>query len=297
VGRRTGGDLDGTLIAAEGTGAYGATAARRFAAAGYQVTEAPTPSRKRLRGQGKTDQLDALAAARTSLAIEPSRLRHRRADGVRDALQTLTSLRDLLNTERLATINALTALVRSHDLGIDARRRLTASQIRQIAAWRSRAEGLSAAVARRTAIRHARAIGDLSAELAANKAQIHDLVTEHAPALIELPGVGPVSAAVILTVWSHPGRIKTEAAFAAIAGTSPIPVSSGNTDRQRLNRGGDRRLNRAIGVVVLTRWRTDPTTHAYIERRRSEGKSDREIRRCLRRYVTRQTWRTLNADA
>jgi transposase len=93
--------------------------------------------------------------------------------------------------------------------------------------------------------------------------------------------------------FSHPGRCRNEAAFAALAGTSPIPASSGHTMRHRLNRGGDRALNRAIHTIALTRARCCPTTRAYITRRRAEGKTDREIRRCLKRYITRQLYRAL----
>lgn len=100
---------------------------------------------------------------------------------------------------------------------------------------------------------------------------------------------------MILTVWSHPGRIRTEAAFAQIPGTCPIPASSGNTIRHRLNRGGDRRLNRAFNTIVLTRMRIDPDTRAYIDQRMAEGKTTKEIRRCLKRYTTRQIYRTLTA--
>lgn len=99
----------------------------------------------------------------------------------------------------------------------------------------------------------------------------------------------------MLTVWSHPGRIRSEAAFAQIAGTCPIPASSGNTVRHRLNRGGDRRLNRALNTIVLTRMRTDPATRVYTERRLAEGKTNKEIRRCLKRYTSRQIFRTLAA--
>jgi transposase len=104
-----------------------------------------------------------------------------------------------------------------------------------------------------------------------------------------------VTAAVILVVWSHPGRIRSEAAFAALAGTCPIPASSGNTERHRLNRGGDRRLNRALNTIVLTRMCADEETRAYVKRRTAEGKTSREIRRCLKRYATRQVFRTLAA--
>lgn len=239
VARRTHGDLGAVLIAAEGTGCYGATMTARFAQAGYRVTEAPTPSTTRLRGTGKTDALDALTAAHSSLAMRIERLRDTRRHGTRAALQTLTSLRELLNDQRLALINALTALVRTHELGIDARRALTRTQIHQIAAWRHRDEDRALALIRATAVRHATTITALETELADNRAQIHQLVTEQAPALLSLHGVGPITAGVVLSAWSHPGRIRSEAALAALAGTCPIPVSSGNTHRHRLNRGGD----------------------------------------------------------
>ena len=293
IGRRTAGHLDGVLVAAEGTGSYGAVLGDVMEEAGYRVVEAPTPRRER--GRGKTDELDAVLAARSTLVLELAKLRDRRAGEAHSALQVLTAARDHLNVDRLRCINALTALVRSHDLGIDARRALTDAQISTIAAWRRREESLGSATARAEAVRLAKRIIDLDGELAANRRQITGLVTPTAPELLDLPGVGAVTAAVVLTVWSHPGRIRSEAAFAQIAGTSPIPASSGNTVRHRLNRGGDRRLNRALNTIVLTRMRTDPDTRAYIERRLAEGKTSKEIRRCLKRYVSRQIFRTLAA--
>lgn len=130
-----------------------------------------------------------------------------------------------------------------------------------------------------------------------NRDQITVLVDEHAPTLLEMTGIGAITAAIIMTVWSHPGRIRSEAALAQIAGTCPIPASSGNTTRHRLNRGGDRQLNRAINTIVLTRMRMDPATRAYVERRTAQGRTKREITRCLKRYVTRQIHRTLTAAA
>lgn len=294
VARRCG-DPAGVLISAEGTGSYGAVLARGFTQAGYRVVEAPTPARARLRQSGKTDTLDALTAAVACLRLDPAKLSDVRADGPRLALQVLTTLRDQLNAERLRCINAVTALARSHDLGLDARRKLTKAQIRQIAAWRDRDEPVDVHLARTTATRHAHRILTLDTELAANYKQIHQIVTQLTPGLLGLYGVGPISAAAILVVWSHPGRIHNQAAFAKLAGTSPIPISSGNTHRHRLNRAGDRRLNRAIATITLTRWRSDPTTRAYAARRTAEGKQDRDIRRCIRRYTTRQIYRYLNA--
>ena len=203
--------------------------------------------------------------------------------------------RDQLNADRLRCINALTALARSHELGVDARRALTAPQITTIASWRRREEPLGVATARTEAVRLAKRILVCDDELGDNREQITGLVTAQAPELLDLPGVGAVTAAVILTVWSHPGRIRSEAAFASIAGTCPIPASSGNTVRHRLNRGGDRRLNRALHTIVLTRMRTDADTRDYIHRRLAEDKTTKEIRRCLKRYTSRQIFRTLAA--
>jgi transposase len=108
-------------------------------------------------------------------------------------------------------------------------------------------------------------------------------------------GLGALTAAQILLSWSHAGRIRTEAAFAMLSGTAPVPVSSGRTDRHRLNRLGDRQLNRALHTMAVSRMRSHPPTLAYVQRRRAEGKTDREIRRCIKRYLARHLYRTLSA--
>lgn len=296
IGRRTAGDLDGTLISAEGTGTYGAVLSSRLDGLGYRVTEAPTPRRDR--ASGKDDKLDAERAARATLAMPIDRLRDRRRageDGSREALQVLITAREQTSSERTRAINALTALLRGHDLGLDARSSLTSTQIKEVAGWRTRvSETVGTATARARAVRLARRIIDLDVELRDNHRQLKELVQDQAPVLLEQQGVGPVVAAVVLATWSHPGRIKSAAAFSAIAGVAPIPASSGNTQRHRLNRGGDRRLNRALHTIVLTRMRCDPITRAYVQRRTAEGKTIREIRRSLKRYAARQLYRTLN---
>ncbi len=292
IARRTNGEVDSVLVSAEGTGSYGAMLAESLAEIGYRVVEAPTPRRER--GRGKTDAMDAVTAARTTLAMPVARLRDRRGGQDQVALQVLTTARSQLNAERLRTINALTALVRTHHLGVDARRALSSTHIRQVAGWRRRVEPLGLATARAEAIRLAGRVAQLDAELKGNRDQLTAIVAARAPKLLAMRGVGAVTAAVVLCVWSHPGRVRSEAAMAQIAGTCPIPASSGNTVRHRLNRGGDRRLNWALNTVVLTRMRTDPATRDYVARRTAEGKTGREIRRCLKRYTTRQI-RTLNA--
>ena len=119
------------------------------------------------------------------------------------------------------------------------------------------------------------------------------IVEDIAPGLTSRFGVGPVSAAQAIVSFSHPGRCRSEAAFAALGGTSPVPASSGQTVRHRLNRGGDRVLNRAIHAIALVRMRSCPRTRAYVARRTAEGKTPREIRRCLKRYIARELYRQL----
>jgi transposase len=139
----------------------------------------------------------------------------------------------------------------------------------------------------------AQRIQQLAAEAAGLRAELERLVAAVAPWLLELPGVGPISAAQVLVSWSHAGRLRSEAAFAMLAGAAPIEASSGRVVRHRLNRGGDRQLNRALHTIVLARLRDDPSSRAYSARRRSQGKSTREIRRCLKRAVTRQLFKLL----
>jgi transposase len=139
-------------------------------------------------------------------------------------------------------------------------------------------------------------IRHLQAEATAHEKAIRSLVRSWRADLLQLPGVGPIVAATVLAAWSHPGRCRNDAAFAMLAGVAPIPASSGKTVRYRLNRSGDRQLNRALHTVVHSRLQRDPHTRAYAERRRAEGKTDREIKRCLKRYVARQLYRQLEAS-
>lgn len=198
--------------------------------------------------------------------------------------------------ERTATVNALTALLRAIALGIDARRPLRSKQILEISRWHPQQEPLAQATARAEATRLANRIVALDDELTANQKTITTLVhATPAAGLLNKTGIGPITAAVCLTAWSHHGRVHSEAAFACLAGVNPIPASSGNTVRHRLNRGGDRRVNRALHMATITRMIHDPTTRDYTERRRAEGRTTKEIRRCLKRYLARQTYRHLNA--
>ncbi|WP_277516543.1 IS110 family transposase [Cellulosimicrobium cellulans] len=295
VARRTGGDR-ATLWVIEGVASYGAGLAGSVERAGYEVVEAARMNARASRGVGKSDPLDAARIAAAVLPLQSAQLRRpRMAEGIRAALRVLVTARDHMSSERTATINALTALVRVVDLGLDARKSLTRSQIAVAARWRPRSEDLATATARAEAVRLAERVIELDEQIAANTARLSELVrASHGAPLLTKTGIGPVTAAIALTAWSHPGRIRSEAAFASLAGVNPIPASSGNTVRHRLNRGGDRRLNQALHIAVLTRMTHDPETRAYTERRRAEGRTTREIRRCLKRYLARQIYRTLN---
>ncbi len=147
------------------------------------------------------------------------------------------------------------------------------------------------AALRRLAVR----IRHLDAEIKAHDKDLAALTAEHCPQVLAEFGVGPVTAAQAYISWSHPGRCRSEAAYANLGGVAPIEASSGKVVRYRLNRSGDRQLNRALHTIVLTRARMDPVTKEYIARRTAEGKTEREVRRCLKRYVARHLYRLLEA--
>ncbi len=294
IARRT---QDGTvLVAAEGTGSYGAGLARELDVAGLEVVEARPPKRAQQAGKGKSDLIDAHAAAASVLPQDTAQLIRPRAGKLRSALRVLLTARRAMDHQRTADRNALTALVRIIGLGIDARRPLSDKLIAQIAAWRAHpSDDVEEATARAEATRLAASVLTLSAQLEDNMAALHRHTDELAPGLTDTPGIGPVTAAVFLTAYSHRGRVRSEAAFAALAGAAPIPASSGNTIRYRLSRHGDRQLNSALEIVARARLAFDPDTRAYHQRRVAEGKTPREIRRMLKRYIARQIYRRLTA--
>jgi transposase len=284
------------VVALEGTRSFGIGLARALSAAGLSVVEVERP-RRIARRRGKSDPIDARLAALHALRMDADRLPTPRADGDREALRILLSARRDMVAARTRTVNRLRALLLT---GNEADRTLsrgalTCRRLAGIARQRGpRNQTREQSVRRAEARRLARAIQALRSDLADNKAQLAELVADLAPALLAKHGVGPVSAAQAIVSWSHPGRCRNEAAYAALGGASPLPASSGRTVRHRLNHGGDRALNRALHDILLSRWRTCPRTHAYINRRRSEGKTDLEIRRCLKRYIARELYRTLN---
>ncbi|WP_429429211.1 IS110 family transposase [Nocardia sp. GAS34] len=286
-------------VSIEGTRSYGLGLARAIAAAGLLVLECEQPSRKARRGRGKSDAIDAHLAVLFALQLDTGKLPSPRADGDREALRILLSARDELTTGVTAHTNRLRALLRDggdsdRDL---ARGSLTVATLAALARRRcprdaDRVQAIRQAEIRRLAL----ALRDQRRELQANRAQLADIVHDLAPGLTDQCGIGPISAAQVIVSFSHTGRCRNDAAFAALAGTSPIEASSGRSTRHRLNRGGDRALNRAIHTIANTRMRSDPATRDYVARRTAEGKSSKEIRRCIKRYITRQLYRSLTAS-
>lgn len=190
----------------------------------------------------------------------------------------------------------LIALLRTYRLGVDARDEIPDAVVDQIAAWRTRpTDTIEGDAARRGAIRLARRIIPIRAELATNKRQLRALVRRLEPTLLDLPGVGPVSAATIPDAYSHHGRIHSHDAFARMAGIAPLPVQSGKSGHHRLNRGQNRALNEAFYTIVNNRLLRDPETIAYAARRTAQGMGDKAIKRILKRYVARAIYRHLQA--
>jgi transposase len=280
--------------ALEGTGCYGAGLTSFLLEHGEWVVEVDRPKRPRGRTGAKSDPLDAIRAGREALGRE--HLACPRQRGQREALRVL----------QLARAGAV-------KVSADARRQLKALLI-------TAPEPLRAGLRRGAWIAQARACAALTTEpddpveyratvralrmtaeraLAAHQEakqlgnELRTLVQAIAPVLLAQPGVGPITAAQLLISWSHPGRLRSEAAFAMLAGVAPIPASSGQVVRYRLNRGGDRQLNRALHTIVMIREVWHEPTKRYVARRTAQGKSPREIRRCLTRAVARGLYRLL----
>jgi len=283
--------------AMEGTGGYGAGLARHLAVGGELVVELDRPKRPARRAGAKSDPIDAERAARDALAR--GRLAQPKTGAERAALQMRLTARRAAVEAATAAQRQLLALVITGPEVVRARFRgqttramiSTAARLRPTAT-RGDIEVLTALTVLRDLARRIRL---LEAEALGHEQAIRTIVRSWRPDLLELTGVGPIVAATVLTAWSHPGRCRDDAAFAMLAGAAPIPASSGKTVRYRLNRSGDRQLNRALHTVTLSRLQRDPRTRAYAERRRAEGKTDREIKRCLKRYIARELYRRLEA--
>ncbi|MEW1955928.1 IS110 family transposase [Terrabacter sp. NPDC080008] len=290
-------DEHGTLRAwaIEGTGGHGAGLARHLARRDEIVVELDRPERARRRNGAKSDPLDAIRAARE--ALSRARLGTPRGGGDRQALSVLLAARRSAVEAGADAQRQLFSLViaapepiraRFRNLKLPAMLRVAAA-LRVSPSWDT--ETTVTVTTLRSLARRARALGQEAAE---HEKAILRIVRSWRPDLLEQPGIGPIVAATVLCAWSHPGRIHSEAAFAMLAGAAPIPANSGQvTTRHRLNRYGDRQLNRALNTIALSRIRYHAATRSYVARRAAEGKTSREIKRCLKRYIARDLFRTL----
>jgi transposase len=280
-------------VAVEGSGSFGAGLSRFLISAGERVLEVGRLRRQRGSG-GKTDALDAIRAARSVLS--QTRPTEPRSGGEREALRALMAAREgAVNAKRAGLCQLRDLLVTAPEpLRAELRPLTRARLLARLTAMRP--EGRSDPELRGTLLAMravARRVQQLTAEERELRREIETLTRTLAPQLLDQPGVGPLLAAQVVISWSHRGRFPTEAAFARLAGVAPIPASSGQTIRYRLDRSGDRQLNRALHLIIVTRRRAHPDTIAYINRRIQEGKTRREATRCLKRYLARNLYRLL----
>jgi transposase len=280
------------VVGVEGTGSYGAGLARHLQRAGLEVVEVDRPNRHMTRREGKSDSVDAVAAARAAMSGQALGCPKRR-DGDVEAIRVLTVARRSAASERIATLNQLRHLCFTADDQL--RRRFTGLSVarltEQAAALRPR-PGDPAHYSTLLAIRTlARRVAYLDDELATLTDVIRPLIDRTAPDLLTMHGVGyDVAAKLLITAGDNPDRLRSEAAFAHLCGVAPLQASSGKTRRHRLNRGGDRQANNALYRIVITRMGSHPPTKNYVARRRAEGKSTAEIIRILKRYVAREAF-------
>ncbi|MFD5755308.1 IS110 family transposase [Streptomyces sp. NPDC127044] len=288
----------GEIIAVgmEGTGSYGAELARFLHGNGLTVIEVDRPDRKARRANGKSDPVDAYAAATAVLSGRADGTPKTR-DGVVESIRVLRVARNSAVKARTQAINQIRALMISAPSEVRDRFRGLSTKDLIGTLARSRPTGnledpayTTKVTLRRLARRHQA----LDEEIKEAEAEIGPLVTKAAPKLVALPGVGPETAGQLLeTAGDNPERLRSEASFAHLCGASPIPASSGRTHRHRLNRGGDRQANRALHTIVLVRMKYDLRTQKYVARRTADGLSKKEIIRCLKRFVAREIYRLL----
>jgi len=280
------------LVGIEGTGSYGAGLTRHVTAAGIRVVEVDRSDRQDRRRKGKSDPLDAVSAARAAQSGRAAGAPRGR-DGTVEAIRALMVAKRTARAQRTQAINQARALVITGP--DDIRTRFTcqtpAELVAELAALRPR----PGSMVRYHTLLSLRELGRraqfLDAQLERLDELIMPLVTARAPGLLQLYGVGPdTAAALLIAAGDHPGRLRSEAAWAHLCATAPIPASSGKVTRHRLNRGGDRQANHALWRIVITRMSSHPPTRAYVARRAKEGLSKPEIIRCLKRYAAREVY-------
>lgn len=285
----------------ECTGSYGAALSRYLQSAGIAVIDVNQPDRATRRKRGKTDTIDAEAAARAVLSGR-STATAKTGDGLVEAMRLLKIARDSAVNARTKAINQLKSIIVGAEPAL--RESLAglgpATLIRACAALDDPDQ--QASEAQRTVVYTLRLLANRILALKAECYELHKrlraLVTRHAPQLLDRPGVGPDSAAALLiAAGDNPERLRQEGSYAALCGVSPVEASSGNTQRRRLNRGGDRQANAALYRITLSRLRWDAATQEYLRRRLGEGKTRRETIRCLKRYIAREIYGLLRVPA
>jgi transposase len=282
-------------VGVEGTGSYGAGIARHLRAHGLTVVEVNRPDRAGRRRYGKSDPVDAHHAAVAVLSGDATNT-PKTGDGAVEALRLIHATRRSAVKARTAARNAFTGLLRTcpDDLRVTLTAQTRSQQLRTAAHYRP--DGVTTPTqAAKTALRAlARRIHALNAEIADADQHLTTLTEHTAHHMLTQPGYGPeTTAQLLIAAGDNPERLTTEAAFAALCGTSPIPASSGRTQRHRLNRGGHRQANRALHTIAVTRLRYDDRTRNYATRARTHGKTTPEILRQLKRYIAREAFHLL----
>jgi len=305
-----------TIIGIEGTGAYGASLTRAATSAGSMVVEVDRPDRKSRRFAGKSDPIDAYAAARAALSGRACGTPKSR-DGNVEMIRVLRIARSGAVKARIVAKTQLKAVIKTAPSGLrDDLRHLDGTALLNRCARFRPARGQTPPTsphAKRTP-RHGRLLDPTAAtkhtlKILAQRVHTLDeeitqldddltmLVAETAPELIATYGVGPdVAGQILVTVGDNPDRLHSSAAFAHLCGVAPIPASSGKTNRHRLNRGGDRQANAALYRVAMVRLRYDTRTQAYRDRLAAEQKTNKEILRCLKRAIAREIYQAIKTD-
>jgi len=286
-----------TRAGVEGTGCYGAGLARFLQAAGVDVVEVTRAARADRRHQGKNDPLDAQAAAMVVLAGRAAAAPKERS-GIVESIRLLRIARQTAVKARSQAVIQIKAILVSAPEPLREQRSLKIRQlIDRCASARPGSGRDPVAVTRRVLRSIARRYRALDTEIAQLEAELDELVALAAPRLLAEHSVGRETAAKLVTLaGDNPDRLRSHSALAALCGASPVEASSGKTVRHRLNRGGDRQANNALYTIAMVRMQHHPETKAYVARRTQEGKTRREIRRCLMRNLARRLYPLLIAD-
>jgi transposase len=287
-------------VGVEGTGTYGAGLARYLTAQGVTVVEVDRPNRRTRRTKGKSDPIDAMAAARATASGEASGTPKTRMGPV-EAIRALRVTRRGAVKARTAALNQMHCLIASapEPLRAELHHLTGPALVDRCAAAVIDDKQLTDPTHATAAALHAVAsrILALDIEIAAADRRLRRLVSKIAPRTMAMFGVGPdVAGQLLTTAGDNPDRLRSQAALAHLCGAAPIPASSGRTNRHRLNRGGDRAANNALYTIVLCRMRYEPRTRDYVQRRTKQGRTGKEIIRCLKRYVVREVYTALLAD-